>query len=145
MTVQLQKIHSAPPESAQSEFDALKDHLDTYINLSTPASPAVTRTALTNRNSTRHISHLTQMAARALHRDVPGMARAKIRPRGEGAQKENAHQSWDALAGYGAKGSWEGLGLQKGMEDVEVMKSGMDVALLEKRWEHSWDMDKTTK
>lgn len=131
--MQLQKLHTQP-ESVQHEFDALKEHLDAYISNST-AAPLPRST----RKPTRHISHLTQMAAKALHRDVPGMATMRGKRLVEKGKVE-----WDELGEYQAKGSWRDLGLESGVEDVEMMRRlGMSreggVTGLEKRWGRSWE------
>jgi len=139
LPVQLSKIDTQP-ESVQSEFDALKDHLGSYVSSSKP--PTVPRSS---RRPTRHISHLTQMAAKALHRDVPGMARLKGK-----VMMEKEKVEWDELGEYQAKGSWRSAGLEDGMEDVEMMgnmhTSGAGgFAGLERRWERSWDGDRGSK
>lgn len=136
---QLQKINS-PPEAVQSEFDALKDHLDSYASSSVPAAPPRSQ-----RKPTSHISHLTQMAAKVLHRDVPGMGR----PLGTRiAEKEKV--PWDDLAEYQADGSWRDVGLERGMKEVEVLRaigsSGAGgKARMEQRWSQSWDGERIVK
>ena len=68
---QLAKINKEI-EGVQNEFEAIKDHLDSYVTASNPAPPAI-KSAKAGRQPTRHISHLTQMAAKALGRDVDGL------------------------------------------------------------------------
>ena len=135
-----------PQESAQAEFDAIKDHLEGYV---APAPTAVPpRSAVTSsRNPTRHISHLTQMAAKALHRDVPGMAVTRPRGKQVGVREK---VEWDVLGGYEAKGSWKLLGMERGMGEVDWMRglaqSGSGgVAELEKTWGRSWDGKRMTR
>ncbi|OCF43394.1 hypothetical protein I317_02692 [Kwoniella heveanensis CBS 569] len=152
IALQLQKMHSQA-ETVQSEFDALKDHLESYIASNAPApSPA-----RSTRTPSRHISHLTQMAARALHRDVGGIAASKVRSRARGSPgglwkdgSEKEKYGWDEIEEYKAKRSWKDEGLVNGMEDVEIMKnferSGPGgVASLEKRWSKSWESNRMSK
>jgi dynactin-4 len=120
--VQLQKILSNH-DKAQPEFDALKDHLETYMSTPVP-TPKPARPGAT-RQPSRHISHLTQMAAKALHRDVLGKAaragvvksgvRREVRPGGE-------KYGWDEIAAYAVKETWAIKGLERGNEDVERMR-----------------------
>lgn len=121
LSVQLQKLLSAK-DPAQPEFDALKDHLDTYI---TSPAPAPTPARSASKHPTRHISHLTQMAAKALHRDVPGMAAAGAVAK-SGLRREmkggGERYGWDELGEYGTKESWRARGLERGDEDVEAMR-----------------------
>ena len=137
----------AEPDKIQSEFDAIKEHLESYLATSTPA-PAASRgsTSSRQRQPTRHISHLTQMAAKALDRDVPGLARPKARLGNTGPQDEQ-HTAWDTLAPYASKSSWRDTGLEKGMVDVEHMTSmkKLEIAEVDRRWAHSWDAERTAK
>ncbi|WVF67076.1 hypothetical protein IAT40_001821 [Kwoniella sp. CBS 6097] len=152
IALQLQKMNTQA-ETVQSEFDALKDHLESYIASNVPApSPA-----RSTRTPSRHISHLTQMAAKALHRDVGGIAAssARSKPRamgsggggGSGKEGEKERYGWDEIEQYKAKGSWKYEGLMNGLKDVETMgelqesgPSGM--ACLGKRWNTSWASDR---
>ncbi|WWD16685.1 hypothetical protein CI109_101115 [Kwoniella shandongensis] len=143
IALQLQKTHSHN-EPIQSEFDALKEHLDSYISTNAPPIP----TPRSTRAPFRHISHLTQMASKALHRDLSGMAgsSARARPRGSGVGKDGEKEKvgWDVLGEYESKTSWKQLGLESGLEDVEKMKkleySGVaGVATLDRTWDKSWN------
>ncbi|ODO06171.1 dynactin 4 [Cryptococcus wingfieldii CBS 7118] len=144
IALQLQKIHTQT-EKVQSEFDSIKDHLESYITTSNPPTPQRTRVP------SRHISHLTQMAAKALHRPVPGMAGKKRAGPGLGGEEKGKEKvGWDELGEYKAKGSWRDLGLEKGLEAGEFM-AGLEhggwegVAELEKRWDKSWESDRMAK
>ncbi|WVO13200.1 hypothetical protein L204_100812 [Cryptococcus depauperatus] len=140
IALQLQK-QPALSEDAQDEFDALKNHLEGYINMSSPPTPHKTRVP------SRHISHLTQMASKALHRNVPGLptlSRRKLPP-GKTAGQEKF--GWDELDEYKAKGSWRELGLEKGLEDVTIMNGLRNAgwngtSCLERRWDKSWQSDR---
>ncbi|ORY25840.1 dynactin p62 family-domain-containing protein [Naematelia encephala] len=150
---QLQKINTQQ-ELVQSEFDALKDHLESYVSLSSTAPTYKSSSA--SRNPSRHISQLTQMAAKALHRDVPGMAASSARTRtrslgfGVGKAGKEGPAEWDDLGEYKAKGSWKMIGLENGMQDVETMRElqetgGVGPAGLSSRWSNSWEADKMSK
>jgi len=63
---------------------------------------------------------------------------------------EGEKVEWDELSEYRAKESWKDVGLMKGMEDVDSMRTlGMSgaggMAGLEKRWNRSWDTDRMAK
>jgi len=134
--VQLQKMIKEP-QTIQDDFESIKDHIDNYITTSTPP-PVAVKSALT-RQPTRHISHLTQMAAKALGRDVPGMR--SLRPRGE--SEKTRHESWDELGEFKSKGTWKAQGLERGTSDVEDMRNmdSLELARVEHRWARSWDMN----
>ncbi|WVR03969.1 hypothetical protein IAU60_000968 [Kwoniella sp. DSM 27419] len=147
IALQLQKM-LAETETVQAEFDSLKDHLEAYIAHSAPAPSPARSTRVPSRN----ISQLTQMAAKALHRDVSGMTAhaARDRSRRSAVKVGGEHFGWDEMPEYAAKGSWTEVGLEKGLQDVEVMRglrdSGYDgLASLEKRWGKSWDVDRMAK
>ncbi|KAL1410249.1 hypothetical protein Q8F55_004255 [Vanrija albida] len=129
---QLPKVYTQP-EQVQSEFDALKDHLEKYVQQSAPPSRAQAH----KRTPSRHIAQLTQAAQRALRRDVPGLARRRAGVPRKGEKIEKA--GWDELAPYTAKSSWRQEGLERGTQDVDDMMSigGEDVATLDKRWASS--------
>ena len=132
--MQLQKMELG--QAPRIEFDAVKDHLETYMSLSNPAPPRQS-----SRVPTRHISHLTQMAARALHRDVPAMAAQKGRKKGKGVGAEGmerAHVGWDEMKDYTAKEAWRGVVDARQADTMRGME-GMDLARLERRWTSSWD------
>jgi dynactin-4 len=140
---QLAKINKEL-EVVQNEFEAIKDHLDGYVASSNPAPPAV-KSALAGRQPTRHISHLTQMAAKALGRDVPGMR--SVKPRKSEADKEvKVNDLWDEMEEYPSKATWKARGLERGMSDAEGMSSLLaDVAQLERRWNSSWERSRATR
>lgn len=99
---QLQKINPQP-ETTQTEFDALKDHLEGYITTTTPVQTPRPK----GKQPSRHITHLTQMAAKALGRDVPGMmGRSK---RKEGLDKGKEKAGWDELETFKTERAWKGL------------------------------------
>jgi dynactin-4 len=133
--VQLQKMLKEP-QAVQDEFESIKDHIDNYITTSTPL-PTVKSTV--SRQPTRHISQLTQMAAKALGKDVPGMRSQKPRMQGE----RTLHESWDELGEFKSKGNWKAQGLERGMNDVEDMRNldRLQLVRLENRWASSWDKD----
>ncbi|WWC87726.1 uncharacterized protein L201_002618 [Kwoniella dendrophila CBS 6074] len=144
IALQLQKMNTQV-DLVQSEFDSLKDHLESYITLSNP-TPSSSSSSRSTRNPSRHISHLTQMAQRALHRDVGGLvaysARSKRSSPAEKGEKEKF--GWDELDEYVPKDSWRRTGLEKGLEDVDLIRdfeeSGASgLAALVKRWQSSWD------
>ncbi|KAK8861408.1 hypothetical protein IAR55_002227 [Kwoniella newhampshirensis] len=146
IALQSQKMNSLP-ETIQSEYDALKDHLEPYVSNATPPVSS----AGAARRPSRHISQMTQMASKALNREVPGMSAISSRVRGSGSvlrkDGEQEKVGWDDLGEYGAKGSWKALGLERGLQDVETMRkldhSGAGgLATLESRWGMSWELDK---
>ena len=128
-------------ESIQAEFEAVKDHLDAYISVSSP-TPTAAKTS-TSKQPTRHISHLTQMAAKALGRDVPGMAKVKIRNTGDLTTAERSHESWDEIGEYKTKRTWKIKGVQDGLDDVETLRNmqSLEYASLDRRWNYSWERD----
>lgn len=129
---QLPKVYTQP-EEVQSEFDALKDHLEKFVQQSAPP----TRAQAHKRTPSRHIAQLTQAAQRALRRDVPGLTRHRARVPGKGEKIEKT--GWDELAPYTAKGSWRQDGLERGTQDVDDMMAieGEEAATLDKRWASS--------
>lgn len=156
--VQLQKTWTHPEQVVQ-EFDHIKDHLESYIMSSTTTTTTTTTNTTTPhhrpRIPSRHISHLTQMAAKALNRPVHGLAVRK-RPPGQGQQQqvlggEREKVGWDELEAYKSKNAnWREVGLGKGMEDVEAIKmveqAGWEgVAALDRRWDKSWECDRMSK
>lgn len=156
--VQLQKTWTHPEQVVQ-EFDHIKDHLESYIMSSTTTTTTTTTNTTTPhhrpRIPSRHISHLTQMAAKALNRPVHGLAVRK-RPPGQGGQQqvlggEREKVGWDELEAYKSKNAnWREVGLGKGMEDVEAIKmveqAGWEgVAALDRRWDKSWECDRMSK
>jgi dynactin-4 len=123
---QVQKIH-AQTERVQSEFEALKDHLDSYI---TSTAPVQAKKPV----PTRHISHLTQMAAKALHRDVPGMNAVSSRPK----PKQDARDKWDDMGVYESKNRVKDVSEEVMEEDARDLERNGDRAALERVWCNSW-------
>lgn len=118
----------AETETVQSEFDAIKDHLESYM---TATAPAPTPKAGKSKQPSRHIQQLTAKAAKVLNRDVPGMnmlgARTKRKDgTGDGKGKERA--AWDELAAFESKHSWKGAA-----GDLDQDERG-ERAALEKLW-----------
>lgn len=106
----------------------------------------------------RHISHLTQMAAKALNRPVHPVHGHAVRKRppgqgqgqGQGPGGKREKVGWDELEVYQSKADWREVGLEKGMEDVEAIKlverAGWEgVAALDRRWDKSWECDRMSK
>jgi dynactin-4 len=118
---QLQKINTQP-ETIQNEFDALKDHLEGYITTTVPVQTPRPK----GKQPSRHISHLTQMAAKALGRDVPGMMGRPKRKEGLDKGKEKA--GWDELEAYKTERAWRGL----------LSVEGEDRAGMEMTWSKAW-------
>lgn len=125
-------------DGKQAEFDAIKDHLEGYIQQSAPQPARSSR-----RFPTRNIAHMSQSTARALRYEIPGMAASSARrgaraPTKDG-EKDKSH--WDELGPYDAKSSWRAVGLEHGTEDVDEMAiiSKEEVGHLEKRWANGWD------
>lgn len=127
-SVQLQKMEKQTA-SALSEYDAIKDHLSDYITanapLKTPARPA-------RSNATRHISHLTQMAAKALNRPLPSKYGSTPRVRtisglssGSDKSAPRDKSGWDELVEYPAKRSWRSV---PQIEEEGVRLSRLDSA-----------------
>lgn len=153
--VQLLKTWTYPEQVVQ-EFDHIKDHLESYITSSTTTTTTAT-TATTASSATprpripsRHISHLTQMAAKALNRPVHGLAIRKKQGQVLGGEREKV--GWDELEVYKSKANatWRAVGLEKGMGDVEAIKlveqAGWEgVAPLDRRWDKSWECDRMSK
>lgn len=138
---QLSQVYSAP-EDVQAEFDALKDHLEGYISQSAPP-PTAGKGSGHHRTPSRHIAQITQAAARALRREVPGMGgpRTGAAARRKAGEKSDNRAGWDQLAPYEAKDSWKEEGLQRGVDDVDTMSklTGEEVAPIEKRWTSAWE------
>lgn len=127
-TVQLQKAQAAT-DAAQAHFDALKEHIDGYMTTALPAmTPAKPR-------PTRHISHLTQMAAKALHRSAltrtPGVVAV-------GKREEKAPLPWDEMGDYMPKETWSQVGLEQGNGQVMGMREGRAGVDVEGVWGSSW-------
>ena len=120
----------AAADAAQAEYDAIKEHIDGYMSTSAPtATPAKPR-------PTRHISHLTQMAAKALHRS------ALTRPLGGSKREEKAPLPWDEIGEYAPKETWGAVGLVRGKEDVRAMRAGKSEVGLEQVWGTSWHRER---
>ena len=117
---QLQKINTQP-ETIQNEFDALKDHLEGYITTTVPVQTPRPK----GKQPSRHISHLTQMAAKALGRDVPGMMGRPKRKEGIDKGKEKA--GWDELEAFKTERAWRGL------LGIEEDRAGMEMI-----WSKAW-------
>jgi len=96
LLAQLTKIHTQQ-DAVPAEFDALRDRLDAYMS-----KPSPLPTPRSTQKPSKHISLLTQMAAKALHRDFTGMAKPKGKRVIEGEKVE-----WDELSEYRAKESWK--------------------------------------
>jgi dynactin-4 len=118
---QLQKINTQP-ETIQNEFDALKDHLEGYITTTVPVQTPRPK----GKQPSRHISHLTQMAAKALGRDVPGMMGRPKRKEGLDKGKEKA--GWDELETFKTERAWRGL-----LNVEEEDRAGMEMI-----WGRAW-------
>ncbi|WWC68801.1 uncharacterized protein I206_102736 [Kwoniella pini CBS 10737] len=146
IALQLQKMNTQA-ELVQSEFDSLKDHLESYISLSTsaPSAPSSTRST---RNPSRHISNLTQMAQKALHRDVGSMVAYSARNKRTIAKDgEKEKLGWDELSEYEPKDSWRKVGLERGLQNIDTLRqleeSGTSgLASLDGRWARSYDHSK---
>ncbi|RXK41387.1 hypothetical protein M231_01292 [Tremella mesenterica] len=139
LSLQAQKL-STQTENIQNEFDALKDHLEGYI---TSTAPVPAKTPV--RQPSRHISHLTQMAAKALHRDIPGLAAATAKRRIPGGSEPMTDRAgWDDLGEYTSKGTWEEANLHHTNELERLSKFSEagpgGLANLERRWSHSWQI-----
>ncbi|WWC60123.1 uncharacterized protein I303_102687 [Kwoniella dejecticola CBS 10117] len=149
IALQLQKMNTQA-DLVQSEFDALKDHLDSYISLSTPTTSAPSSTRST-RNPSRHISHITHMAQKALHREVGGMVAYSVRNKRSATKDgQDVKVGWDELGEYEPKESWRKAGLERGSQEVDALReinaSGSEgLARLEKRWAKSYDGSKMTR
>jgi dynactin-4 len=121
----LQRIDTQP-EIIQTEFDAIKDHLETYITPNAPAPASTSRPK--SKQPSRHISHLTQMAAKALGRDVPGMmGRPKRRTT---LEKGKEKAGWDELEPYETKHSCK--------EHDQLDDGESERARLQMIWHKSW-------
>lgn len=146
VSVQLQKMNTEV-ETIQTDFDNLKDHLQSYITQSTKSSAIPPKSApKSSSGPTRHISHLTQMAAKALHRDVPGMNKPRIRPRGNDAAVQGNYQAPDELAEAKVKQSWKEQGLHLGMQPVDDMReAAVEIASIEDTWSFSWDRERAKR
>lgn len=86
------------------------------------------------------------MAAKALNRPVHGFAVRKRPLQAPGGEKVG----WDELEAYESKASWRELGLEKGMGDVEAVRSleeaGWEgMAAVDRRWGTSWECDRMSK
>lgn len=114
-------------ERVQAEFDALKDHLGAYLTASAPIPPPLSAKSKTA--PTRHISHLTQMAAKALHREVPGISAPARRIKHD----HDAREKWDDIPSFLSKNTCRGVA-------AEVLGVGEDGerAKLDRVWGDSW-------
>lgn len=132
------------PEEEQAEFDHLKDHLESYIQDTPTVNP---KTGHSRRVPTRHIGKITQAAARALGRDVPGSPLARPKRRVAGEDKGRA--GWDELSKYEAKHAWrsEEQGNGESESDIDALRemTGEDITPLQKRWEGAWAVPRTAK
>lgn len=129
------------PEEEQAEFDQLKDHLETYIQDAPSVNP---KTGHSRRVPTRHIGKITQAAARALGRDIPGSPLA--RPKRRTAADDKGRAGWDELGKYEAKHAWRS-DEPNGESDIDALRemTGEDIVPLEKRWDGAWAIPKTAK
>jgi dynactin-4 len=89
------------------------------------------------------------MAAKALHREIPGMAAVSARTRGGMNAVKSAEDrvGWDEMKEYEAKGRCAGLEVDKAVE-LEELREGEwagAVAGIEQTWGKSWDGDRRTK
>lgn len=133
----------AVPEEEQAEFDQLKDHLESYIQDTPSVNP---KTGHSRRMPSRHIGKITQAAARALGRDIPGSPLA--RPKRRVAADDKGRAGWDELSKYEAKSSWRSDGREDGEnDDVDALRemTGEDITPLQKRWEGAWATRRTAK
>ncbi|EKD03528.1 hypothetical protein A1Q2_02111 [Trichosporon asahii var. asahii CBS 8904] len=130
------------PEEEQAEFDQLKDHLENYIQDTPSVNP---KTGHSRRVPTRHIGKITQAAARALGRDVPGSPLARPKRRVAGDDKGRA--GWDELGKYEAKHAWRSDEQGNGGSDIDALRemTGEDITPLDKRWEGAWAVPSTAK
>lgn len=137
---QVQRINTQA-EKVQAEFDALKDHLDAYLTASAPVPVKPV--------PTRHISHLTQMAAKALHRDVPGMhsifTSASTSVRSRPAQKKDPRDKWDEMAVYESKNGSDAWMMQGGESSDGYKYQSEAKAALERVWGDPWTASQTAR
>lgn len=127
LSAQVQRLNTQT-ETVQAEYEAIKDHLESYMTSSATATTPAPKGGK-SKNPSRHISHLKQMAAKALGREVPGMM---SRPRRkEGLEKGKEKAGWDELADFEAKRSWK--------EPVDLgQDASVERANLELAWARSW-------
>ena len=86
------------------------------------------------------------MAAKALHRDVPGMSKLRVRPRGNDAAVQGNYQAPDELAEAKVKQSWKEQGLHLGMQPVDDMReAAVELAAIEHTWSFSWDRERAKR
>lgn len=130
------------PEVLQSEFDAIKDHLDGYMtSIAPPKIPARTPRS----TASRHISQLTQLAAKALHRplssrNVPPPRMRTISGLSAGSDKNAPKDKfgWDELNEYKSKLSWRS-NMNMEEEQGPLQMSRGDLGGLDPRWSTSVD------
>ncbi|KAL7421309.1 hypothetical protein Q5752_004194 [Cryptotrichosporon argae] len=127
-------------QATQAEFDALKDHLESFLAASSVPGPGPASRAA--RQPSRHISQLTQAAARALHRNVPGMAAASRLPRKARADDRDERAGWDEAEVYESKRMWRDADDEY---DPETNGAGAAVARLDRRWDQSWNAGRLAK
>lgn len=142
--VQVQKMKT-PYDPALNEFEAIKDHLESYIQTPVAAPPPSTRPSSSRHQSstTRNISHLTKMAAKALGKDMPGLTPTpKARPRMMmGSDHPRGPEEWDVLEERESKENWatgDNASPLKHMRGLSAA-SAQGQARLDKLWTRSWD------
>jgi dynactin-4 len=137
------KVYSVPDE-VQSEFDAIKEHLEGYIVQSAP--PATSTGGMGHRRApSRNIAQITQAARGALRRGLGAPPRPSVRRKP--SDKADTKSGWDEMKPYQAKSTWRGVAVERGLSDVEYMAemTGEGVAPLEKRWTSSWEPPRSSK
>lgn len=130
----------------QAEYDALKDHIETYIQQSAAPVPEAKKAKGHTRTPSRHIAQITQAAQRALRRNVPGLAASSASSRAAKARSLLAaadgqgKQGWDDLRPYTVKASWREAGVERGQEGVDALREAEEevVSTLERRWTSGW-------
>jgi len=141
---QVSKVYSVPDE-VQSEFEAIKEHLEGYIAQTAPPV-AVGAGGLGHRRApSRNIAQITQAARGALRRDINAPARHSVRRKPNEAT--GGKSGWDDMKPYQAKSTWRGVAVERGLSDVENMRemTGEAVAPLEKRWTSAWEPPRLSK
>jgi hypothetical protein len=74
------------------------------------------------------------MAAKALHRDVPGMNAVSARPK----PKQDARDQWDDMGVYESRNRAKDVSGEIMEEDAKDLSTNGDRAALEKVWCDSW-------
>jgi hypothetical protein len=89
------------------------------------------------------------MAAKALHREIPGMAAVSARTRGgrNVVKSTEDRVGWDEMKEYEARGRCAGMEVDKMVELEELREAEWagTVAGIEQTWTKSWDSDRRTK